>query len=53
MTDMDLWVARANIAALRRRLAGAAFTGDRAELLRQLAEQEERRDRLDGPAKRP
>jgi hypothetical protein len=52
MIEMDLWVARANITALKRHLVGGRI-GERTELLRQLAEQEKRLDGLQEGARRP
>ena len=52
MTEMDLWVARANITALKRQLVGGGLVGGRPELLRQLAEQEKRLGGLEQAAKR-
>ena len=53
MTEMDLWVARANITALKRQLVDGGLVGGKTELLRQLGEQEKRLDGLQKATKRP
>jgi hypothetical protein len=46
-SELDQWVARANITALRRKLFGEVVTDNRTELLRQLVEQEQMLNRLE------